>query len=165
MWLDSIKSHGYITFESADDAASVRNALNGISWPPNENRRALSVDFIPESSIREWIDREESSRGQRYEIVYSKRDGEVIAQHRIADSREAHPIRFIDDPTPAADTRRSVEMAVPTGPRATRDFPVRELKKERLEIRGGEKVRVLTPDELFNKTVTKPWIYWAEAKK
>ena len=165
LWLDSIKSHGYITFESADDAAAVRNALNGVSWPPNENRRALSVDFIPESSVRDWIDREESSKGQRYEVVYSKRAGDVIAQHCIADSREAHPIRLIDDPTTAVNTRRSTEMSVPTGPRATRDFPVRDLKKERLEVRGGEKVRVLTPDELFNKTVSKPWIYWAEAKK
>jgi len=164
LWLDSIKSHGYIVFESVDDAAAVRNALNGISWPPNENRRALSVDFIPESSVQEYIDREESSRGQRYEIIYIKRDGEVIPRHRIAESRESHPVRLIDDSS-SAEKPSSTEPSIPTGPRATREAPPRDVPRERVEVRGGEKVRVLKPDELFKKTVTKPWIYWAEAAK
>lgn len=168
LWLDSIKSHGYIVLDSVDDALAVRNALNSVAWPPNENRKALSVDFIPEGSVQEFIEREESSRGQRYDIVYIKRDGKVTPRHRIAESRESHPIRLIDDSTSTTTVekpRLSETSSVPMGPRATREFPPRERERERVEVREGEKVRVLKPDELFRKTVTKPWIYWAEAAK
>ena len=157
LWLDGIKSHGYIVFDNEQDASSVRDALNGHSWPPNEKRKELSVDFIPVDSVQEFIDREESNRSQRFEIVYFHRDGNVIPLHRISESRESHPVKFIDDvPT------RTAESAIPTGPRASRRDDV---SRQRVEIRGGEKVRVVGPDELFRKTTTKPWIYWAEVSQ
>ena len=158
LWLDGIKSHGYIVFNDEEDASSVRDALNGNSWPSNEKRKELSVDFIPVDSVQEFIDREESNRSQRYEIVYIKQDGKVTPLHRISESRESRPVKLIDDvparkpPTP--------EPAIPTGPRASRRDDVSS--RQRVEVRGGEKVRVVQPDELFRKTTTKPWIYWAE---
>ena len=161
LWLDGIKSHGYIVFNDEEDASSVRDALNGNSWPPNEKRKELSVDFIPIDSVQEFIDREESNRSQRFEIVYIKRDGKVTPLHRISESRESRPVKLIDDgparkpPTP--------EPAIPTGPRASRREDVSS--RQRVEVRGGEKVRVVQPDELFRKTTTKPWIYWAEVSQ
>jgi hypothetical protein len=117
------------------------------------------VDYIPVEHIQEWIEREEASRGQRFEIVYLEQDGQVIAEQRRAESKESHPLRLIDDTAPTS--MKSPERGIPTGPRANR----REEGKERVEMRGGEKVRVVGPDELFKKTTTRPWIYWAEVSE
>ena len=43
-------------FNDEQDASSVRDSLNGNSWPPNEKRKELSVDFIPVDSVQEFID-------------------------------------------------------------------------------------------------------------
>jgi len=174
IWLDPIKSHGYITFTTVADAMAVRDALNGQTWPQNENRRELSVDYIPEEMINQWIAREEGSRGQRFEIVYLRsEDGKVSVEHRVTEVKESRPVRVISvgersggAAAAAAATAAAVGMkttsAIPTGPRATRreEFPLR--REERVEVREGEKVRVLQPDELFKKTSARPWIYWME---
>ena len=158
VWLDSIKSHAYITFANEEDASAVRGAMNGISWPPNEKRRELSVDFIPVDSIPEWIKREEGGRGQRFDVAYINRDGIVSAILRATDSREPRPVHLVQE---GKDVLRS-PPPVPTGPRASKweEAPLR--REERVEVRGGEKVRVLKPDELFRKTTAKPWVYWQE---
>lgn len=150
MWLDAIKSHGFLTFDNQDDASAVRDTMNGLSWPPNENRKALSVDYIPSNVVSDWIAREEDSRGQRFEVVYATRNGRVEATHRVSQHRETQPVRLIDD-------KNDPEVRIPVGPRASR-------REDRAEGRATEKVRVLQPDELFRKTKTKPWIYWAEVE-
>jgi hypothetical protein len=156
LWLDSIKSHGYIIFDTQQDASAVRDALNGVAWPANENRRELSVDYVPPEEVTHWIEREESSRGQKFEIVYARKDGDKVqALHRITDSRETKPVKIVDE-----KTSRATE--IPTGPRATRPPPAAAAATSRVEVRGGEKVRVVQPDELFRKTSTKPWVYWLE---
>ena len=123
--------------------------MNGLSWPPNEKRKALSVDYIPSYVISDWIAREEDSRGQRFEVMYVKRNERVEAIHRVSQHRETQPIRLIED--------NDSEVRIPVGPRASR-------REDRVEGRATEKVRVLQPDELFRKTKTKPWIYWAEVE-
>jgi SAP domain len=159
IWLDTIKSHAFVTFNNEDDASSVRNSLNGVDWPSNEKRKELSVDFVPQQTIQEWIDKEESSRGRRFEIVYVKQDGVISAIHRTAESRESRPVRLLDDDQDKASTKE--ERKIPSGPRERRE-EVQPLRKDRVEIRGGEKVRVVQPDDLFKKTTTKPWLYWHE---
>jgi SAP domain len=162
LWLDSIKSHAYVIFDKEEDASAVRDAMNGVSWPPNENRRELSVDFVPPDTIEEWIEREDGQRGQRFEVLYVERDGVVTASLRQTDSREPRPIRLIKD---ARDGIKS-PAPIPTGPRATRrDDPPSPKREERIEMRGREKVRVVRPDDLFRKTAAKPWVYWQEAPK
>lgn len=155
LWLDSIKSHGYITFESVEDAVAVRAELNGISWPPNEKRRTLSVDFIPVEKVDGWISVEEQSRGQRFEVFYVRDAGEVVARHRVMEAKEPQGLKLED-----TGTVEEREGGIPTGPRAGRGDG-----RERVEIRGGEKVRVVGPDELFRKTSAKPWVYWAEVSE
>jgi hypothetical protein len=160
LWLNAIKSHGFVVFESQDDASAVRDALNGVAWPANENRRPLSVDYVPRESVSGYIDSEESSRGQRFEIVYIKSsDGTITTRHRPSESKETLPVRLIE-----GQSEPSSENVIPTGPRAARREEPPAKGKDNVEVRGGEKVRVLRPDELFRKTVTKPWVYWAENK-
>jgi hypothetical protein len=160
VWLNAIKSHGFVVFGSEDDASVVRDALNGVAWPTNENRRPLCVDYVPRESVSDYIDSEESSRGQRFEVVYIKSsDGIITARHRPAESKETLPVRLIE-----GQSDRSSENVIPTGPRAARREEPPAKGKDNVEVRGGEKVRVLRPDELFRKTVTKPWVYWAENK-
>ena len=151
LWLDPIKSHGYIVFKREEDASAVRDALNGVAWPANENRRELSVDYAPPEEVTDWIEREESSRGQKFEVVYVKKGDKVQALHRLTDARETKPVKLIDE---------QGTKEIPTGPRATRPAPP---SGGRVEVRDGEKVRVVQPDELFRKTTTKPRVYWMEA--
>ena len=169
IWLDPIKTHAFITFSSTDDASAVRDALNGHPWPPNENRRELSIDFVPENVINDWIAREEDSRGQRFEVVYRKlEDGTVRADHVLTQVKESRPVKV-----EAKEMPRRASPPIPTGPRASRREEERkewkeerkEQREERVEVREGEKVRVLQPDELFRKTSTKPWLYWMEASE
>ena len=158
VWLDSVKSHAYVTFANEEDASAVRGAMNGISWPPNEKRRELSVDFVPVDAIAEWIEREEGAKGQRFDIAYVNREGIVTAILRATESREPRPVHLVQEGKEGFKS----PPPVPTGPRASRreEAPLR--REERVEVRGGEKVRVLKPDELFRKTTTKPWVYWQE---
>jgi len=158
VWLDSVKSHAYVTFANEEDASAVRGAMNGISWPPNEKRRELSVDFVPVDAIAEWIEREEGAKGQRFDIAYVSRQGIVTAILRATESREPRPVHLVQEGKEGFKS----PPPVPTGPRASRreETPLR--REERVEVRGGEKVRVLKPDELFRKTTTKPWVYWQE---
>ena len=143
VWLDSIKSHAYLTFDTEEDASSVRDALNGLSWPPNENRRPLSVDYLPSSKVGEWIVKEENERDRRFEVEYVDENGEVIAVHQEMERKER---------------KESYTMQTQS------TVPSQE-RRERVEVRGGEKVRVLQPDELFRKTRTRPWVYWAEVSE
>lgn len=43
-WIDSVKSHCYVAYESQSEAEQARQALHNITWPTS-NPKQLSVDF------------------------------------------------------------------------------------------------------------------------
>lgn len=78
-YLDSIKSHALIVFESQTAANRVRVGIHNKIFPVEKSRKPLWADFVPEESVPRWIEREKT-RGGRWEVVYETVDGEVTAE-------------------------------------------------------------------------------------
>lgn len=57
-WLDSIKTHCYVQYETEEVAANAKEKLNGVKWP-SEGKK-LIVDFVPEEDIDYAISKKQS---------------------------------------------------------------------------------------------------------
>ncbi|KAF2497444.1 hypothetical protein BU16DRAFT_314457 [Lophium mytilinum] len=89
-FIDQIRTHAFVLFDSISAAARVRAALHGAIWPTERDRKSLWVDFVPEEHVESWIKTEEeaasdsrSGRGpaRRYKVVYTPSgDGDVPAR-------------------------------------------------------------------------------------
>ncbi|KAH8912256.1 hypothetical protein BR93DRAFT_69753 [Coniochaeta sp. PMI_546] len=117
-YLDPIRTHAFVKFNSISAASRVRSALHDQVWPDERNRKALWVDFIPPEKVLDWIDREEADGGgrgkmNRWEVVYeADADGNMTAslEEGGADTARPPPPRAAAPPTGPAST------FVPTGP-------------------------------------------------
>ncbi|XP_061133466.1 apoptotic chromatin condensation inducer 1b [Syngnathus typhle] len=49
-WIDKIKSHCFVTYASAEEAAATRESLHGVKWPQS-NPKVLSVDFCEQDEV------------------------------------------------------------------------------------------------------------------
>ena len=49
-WMDSIKSHCYMTFNTKEQAEKAQKSLNSVRWPPVTGR-PLSLDFVLEDEV------------------------------------------------------------------------------------------------------------------
>ncbi|KAE9335260.1 hypothetical protein PF008_g13579 [Phytophthora fragariae] len=49
-WMDTIKTHCFVTYPSAEIAEKTKDALNGKVWPP-ENGRSLKVEFVDHTAM------------------------------------------------------------------------------------------------------------------
>jgi apoptotic chromatin condensation inducer in the nucleus len=58
-WMDSIKTHCYVTYETISEASNARNDLYNRIWPPTTGR-PLIAEFISEMLSREYIQIENS---------------------------------------------------------------------------------------------------------
>lgn len=119
-YLDTIRTHAFVVFNSTETAVRVRHHLHGKVWPKESNRKALFVDFIPVDKVRSWIQLEEEHMhekrtGLRWEVVYQpSEDGdniEALLQSNSITSSSAAQL-----PGRAAAMDSSIEGA-PTGPR------------------------------------------------
>ncbi|TLS29459.1 hypothetical protein PpBr36_01369 [Pyricularia pennisetigena] len=114
LWVDSIRTHALVQFQSVAAASRVRTALHGKVWPDERNRKALWVDFIPSDQVSDWIAKEKaegsSRRGDvsRWEVVYQKEGDVMVATHQVA---IAEPKTTAPPSGPNGTSR-----AVPTGP-------------------------------------------------
>ncbi|KAL1885291.1 hypothetical protein Plec18167_001948 [Paecilomyces lecythidis] len=153
-FLDSIKTHCFVSFASISAASRVRSALHGTIWPNERDRKPLWVDFVPEEKTRQWISIEQDSEGRgrggpRWEVVYEEtRDGiEAILQE--APSLTAAP----NVPkAPLGPRGGFVDRDPRRGPQASTDPRAR-----------GEGFKAL--DELFKSTTAKPKLYYLPVPK
>ena len=58
-WMDTIKTHCYVTYETISEATNARNDLYNRVWPPTTGR-PLIAEFISEILSREYIQIENS---------------------------------------------------------------------------------------------------------
>jgi hypothetical protein len=146
----------------------------------------LSVDYVPAQNVPSWISHEERGRGQRFTVRYVKTEAGVQVRHEISESGRMQGVRLEGEETGRMnqqerrqpDQRRHPEERrqpeQKSQPEERRQPEQRSQPEERrpiegkrledtIEVRPGEKVRVLKPDELFRKTSAKPWVYWMEA--
>ncbi|KAI1386491.1 uncharacterized protein F4822DRAFT_410281 [Hypoxylon trugodes] len=132
-YLDTIRTHAFVVFNTISSASRVRNALHNRVWPDETNRKALWVDFMPSEHFEGWVEMEQSTSGgrgssSRFEVVYDHdNDGEVTARLEAFDgvaptskpapvSSEPIPERKPSIPTGPSRPFAGIEGA-PTGPR------------------------------------------------
>ncbi|KAG9301387.1 hypothetical protein G9A89_018059 [Geosiphon pyriformis] len=60
-WMNKIKSHCYVKFESVESAVITRNSLWNVKWPP-ETGRSLVLDFFNFEKALEAINQEEAKQ-------------------------------------------------------------------------------------------------------
>ncbi|KAJ2822702.1 hypothetical protein FBU31_004512 [Coemansia sp. 'formosensis'] len=60
VWLNSIKTRGYVSFETTEQAVTAHAAINGIRFPP-EHGQILECGFITSKRLKELIVDEEAS--------------------------------------------------------------------------------------------------------
>ncbi|KAH8430488.1 SAP domain protein [Aspergillus melleus] len=159
-YLDSIKTHCFVSFVSVSAASRVRAALHNTVWPNERNRKTLFVDFIPENKLQEWIDLEEGSRRRggpppRWEVKYDRTEDGVEAVLEEIDPRSAAP------QAPRGREPAEFSRPPPTGPRAEMGDPSRRPSghsEADSKPRPGQGFKPL--DDLFMSTTTKPKLYY-----
>lgn len=119
-FLDSIKTHAFVNFNSISAASRVRSALHDQVWPDERNRKALWVDFIPPEKVLDWIEREEADGGgrgklNRWEVMYEADvDGYMTARLEEGGAEPTRPA-----PKAAAPPTGPASSFIPTGPANT----------------------------------------------
>ncbi|KAJ5317846.1 hypothetical protein PENANT_c004G10581 [Penicillium antarcticum] len=155
-YLDSIKTHCFVSFTSVAAASRVRSAVHGTVWPNERNRKSLWADFIPHDKIKEWIQTEEASRDRagpapRWEVTYETTDNGTTATLAEAGSKQ-RPAPTQRDPgfnrTPPLGPRSSM----PHIDRRPSDAPPAPSE------RPGQGFKPL--DERFKSTTAKPKLYY-----
>lgn len=155
-YLDSIKTHCFVSFTSLAAASRVRSAVHGTVWPNERNRKNLRADFIPDEKIKEWIETEEKSRDRagpaaRWEVRYETSDDGTTAILAEVGSTPSGRRESGFNRTPPLGPRRDIEQfdrrpsnVPPAAPAAP--------------SRPGQGFKPL--DELFESTTTKPKLYY-----
>ncbi|PGG99594.1 hypothetical protein GX51_06243 [Blastomyces parvus] len=160
-FLDSIKTHAFVTFTNVSAASRVRSALHGTIWPDERTRKPLWVDFIPEEKVKEWIAVEQDSgsgaRGApRWEVVYDETDEGVTAS-----LQEASPTSHIASRN-NRDFDQNLGREPPLGPRATHGPMHRDSHHNAPPAAparyAGESFKAL--DDRFLSTAAKPKLYY-----
>ncbi|KAJ5795044.1 DNA-binding SAP [Penicillium paradoxum] len=155
-YLDSIKTHSFVSFSSLAAASRVRSAIHGTVWPNERNRKNLRADFIPDEKIKEWIQIEEESRDRagpavRWEVRYDTSDEETTAT--LAEVGSA----------PSGRRESGFNRTPPLGPRSD----IEQLDRRLSNAPGAAPVAPPQPgqgfkplDELFKSTTAKPKLYY-----
>ena len=155
-YLDSIKTHCFVSFVDGAAASRVRSSLHGTVWPNERNRKTLRADFIPDEQIQDFIQTEEASRNLagppvRWEVRYDSTDEgikAVLAESGSHSQAQSRPRESDFNRTPPSGPRGSVAQAerrpsnVPAGPSS----------------QPGQGFKPL--DELFESTTAKPKLYY-----
>jgi SAP domain len=127
-YLDQIRTHAFVVFNTLSAAARVRTALHNTVWPDEANRKKLWVDFVPSERVSEWIRIEQTqgggrgSTGARWEVIYDRdEDGNITVDLDSAGGGRVSRPAII----PPADTSRAPMPVtssnhIPLGPRAQR---------------------------------------------
>jgi hypothetical protein len=155
-YLDSIKTHCFVSFTSVAAASRVRSAVHGTVWPNERNRKSLWADFIPDDQIKEWIQTEEASRDRagaapRWEVTYDTTENGTTATLAEAGSKQR----------PAPGRRESgFNRTPPLGPRSS--IPQIDRRPSDAppapSARPGQGFKPL--DERFKSTTAKPKLYY-----
>lgn len=162
-YIDTIRTHAFVSFINTSAASRVRSALHDRIWPDEKTRKPLWVDFIPVEKLEVWIDRETAEQGggraaaKKWEVEYNfDEDRRVTASLQEASGlRPAQHMRRPSVPVPpvlqaSQVTPRRVENA----PSAPRSFNIR-----------GQSAPMAKLDELFRSTTAKPMLYWQPVPK
>jgi SAP domain len=177
-YLDSIRTHGFVSFVSITAASRVRSALHDSRFPDEKTREPLWVDFVPDEKVEEWIETEQQANGggrigRRWEVVYQDAPDGIEAILQEIGSGSAARLAPLRKPSVPVGGRRESEITVqtPTVPGVHPDraglvpseehVPRRKestLQQEPRPEQTGTGFRAL--DDLFPSTIAKPKLYY-----
>ena len=153
-YIDTIRTHAFVSFTNTSAASRVRSALHDRIWPDEKTRKPLWVDFIPVEKLDDWIDREQAEGGGRgsakkWEVYYHvDEDRQVTATLQEASGiLPAQHIRRPSVPIPPVQAPQAPRRIDP--PSAPRSFNIR-----------GQGAPMAKLDELFKSTTAKPMLYY-----
>lgn len=164
-YLDSIRTHAFVSLTSVSAAARIRSAIHDRIWPDERTRKPLWADFIPAEKVDEWVDEESSNKagsrgsGKKWEVCYYPDDeGNVTAT--LQEATGFPPAQSLHRPSTAG--RLSPQM--PTKPRGIEGAPLGP--RADTEIRASVTANSFsTLDQLFKATTTKPILYYKPVSK
>ena len=147
-WIDKIKSHAIVEYESPDEADETVMALDGVKWP-STNPKTLSVTFSTKSILEKAIN--ENSIPNRNTItkefsqkMRSKQDpGEQLNKRKYSETeREVITSNQHEDMLNIKRAKLNSENETIKGEKSSSPKPKKHL------------------DDLFRKTKALPCIYW-----
>ncbi|KAF3103531.1 hypothetical protein TWF569_010727 [Orbilia oligospora] len=166
IYLDGIKTHCFAVFSTVQACSRARNGMHGKIFPNERNRRVLFADYVPEDKVGAWVAREKENRGVRFVITYGDGEDGVEAVHEEFSSGNggnggrgsiggASGGNRLGSGAPPIDA--------PAGPRGRSSFSNNGPAGNNF-ITGANSVpqgaRVVSLDELFSSTKTKPKVYF-----
>lgn len=163
LFLDSMRSHALVLFSSTTAASRVRASLHGSVWPPEGQRKALSVDFIPEDKVEDWIREEE-------EHIIAEKEGRLSGRTIPSKRFEVVYLENGDGSVEAVfqEVGASAHFSAPKGPRGSiaerrPSEQVREAKAAPTidpDVKEDLGKSFKTLDQLFSSTEAKPKLYY-----
>ncbi|RUO96439.1 hypothetical protein BC936DRAFT_142037 [Jimgerdemannia flammicorona] len=167
LWIDSIKTHCYVTYTTAAAAETARSAIHNIKFPPDTGRQ-LHVDFLSSELAGQMISEEERAQQERRKIDWEAMlaKGGPSGIQNVGQKEEE--IDFANVPTePAAMRERGRVGGSPLGlvqkqlQKAAAAVPVpAALNAASTSTAPPSNVKVLSLEELFSKTEARPVLYY-----
>lgn len=182
-FLDSIRTHAFISFTSITIASRVRTAMHDTRFPDEAMREPLFVDYIPDDKVQSWIDQETGGNsfggragGKRFEVVYEQNgQGEIEAIFQEVGTRNPQA----SFSRPSITPRTSVDVGRPRLESFSKDIhpdrtalvfnsnsnhhqhdrvPPSRTSAQSRPTNTGVGFKAL--DDLFSSTTTKPKLYF-----
>ena len=141
-WIDKIKSHALVKYETADEAEETVMALDGVKWP-SSNQKKLIVTF---SSDDHFLRQSQSS------VSLSKQPPRLSATAASASSSSDHPIETTSIKRSASENYEEARERK----RGRQDSE----QQQSLQAKEQPKKEQKSLEVLFQKTKALPSIYW-----
>ncbi|KMZ68978.1 Apoptotic chromatin condensation inducer in the nucleus [Zostera marina] len=135
-WMDTIKTHCYVTYSSEEEAVETRNAIYNLQWPPNGGR-LLVAEFVDPQEVKKHL------------------EAPLDSPLPMSSPASISPTTQVNQ----LSRQKSLKKQLPPPP----SLPVAPPSKERLApspISKEPEPPLLTLDELFMKTKSTPRIYY-----
>ncbi|KAL1305915.1 hypothetical protein AAFC00_004058 [Neodothiora populina] len=175
-YVDALKTHAFVLFDSISAASRARASLHSRVWPAEAQRKPLWVDFIPEERMFSWMEQERSEGGTRastakrwevaYEVVEDGVDVRLIEASGSGGSRTSFAQGMPGAPlgprggaggSASGPRRPSVSQSDRRRPSDVQPPPSRRPTAKSVEEASAS---FLELDKLFRFTAAKPKLYW-----
>jgi apoptotic chromatin condensation inducer in the nucleus len=147
-WIDSIKSHCYVTYETVEQAVATREALHGKRWPAS-NPKFLGIEF---RTAEELEFRKSNNAAPRPAAKLASEQPQPAASKEPEKSRigrEAHPDASKDPARVSRDSAKPRQSPKGTKEKAASPSqqPLREWDRHKLKQPSRSKSRERRPKE------------------
>lgn len=166
-YIDSIRTHAFVSFTSISAASRVRSALHSRIWPDEKTRKPLWIDFVPVEKIEDWVEQEKDNMsgartlGKKWEVAYDMdEDRRVttvlreVSSNTRKQSLQQKPGFPVSSPQKPPTQPRNLEIQAPR--------PQVQLQASSIVATADGPTSL---DELFKSTTALPKIYFQPVSK